>query len=314
MMHKTQKNHYEVLQVDRQASPAVIRGAYLALLKTARNHPDLGGSDALAQTINAAFSVLSDAEARRDYDRELGPARDAGAYPVPVLRTQYILICPSCRKRNLVDDGRMLERMKCGACKAVLLPPRRVPMENDHARAYRLGIYLFDKGLLDRSLREFEAAVRLNDRSPQYHYWLGRCLYRMHQLPRSRQAFQAAVTLNPRRFHFQFWLGQINYTMRNFPAAVTCFAAARKARPRHSPTLLRMASCYFQLRQFAKAIAVLEAAIRQEPTRLQLYTLLGVVYLASRNPSAALQAFRHAERLSPGDAFTRRYIDMIQQR
>ena len=58
---------------------------------------------------------------------------------------------------------------------------------------------------------------------------------------------------------------------------------------------------------------MLEAAIENEPTRLQLYTLLGVIYLASRNPGAALRAFRHAERIKPGDVFTRKYINMIDR-
>ncbi len=306
------KTFYDVLQVDRRASQAVIHGAYRALLKTARNHPDLGGSEADAQAINEAFGVLSDPEARRDYDRTLPPPHPALAFQPPVVRTQYILICPACRKRNQIDDASALERKKCGACGALLLPPRRMPMETDHARAFRLGIFLFDKGLMERSVREFESAVRLQPKTAKYHYWLGRGLYQMHQLPRSRHAFQSAVTLSPERFHFQFWLGQINYALGNFHDASLSFAAAQRARPRHGPTLLRLASCYFHLGDYRKAARVLEHAISREPTRLQLYTVLGVVYLASRNRSAALQAFRHAEQISPGDATTRRYLNLMQ--
>jgi cytochrome c-type biogenesis protein CcmH/NrfG len=60
-------------------------------------------------------------------------------------------------------------------------------------------------------------------------------------------------------------------------------------------------------------VRVLEHAISREPTRLQLYTLLGVVYLASRNRNAALEAFQHAEQIAPGDALTRRYLNLIQE-
>lgn len=306
-----QKNHYEVLQVDRNASLAVVRGAYHALLKNARNHPDLGGSEVAAQAINAAFSVLADPSARRDYDRELAATHPALGHRAPLVRTEYILICPSCRKRNHVDDDRTLERMRCGACKAVLLPTRRMPLENDHARAFRVGIYLFDKGLMPRSLREFEAAVRLQPRNAKYHYWMGRCLYQLHRYEQSRKSFQSAVALNPRRFHFHFWLGQINYALKQFADAIGNFTTALKVRPRHSPTLLRLASCYFHVQEYAKASRLLEKAIEREPTRLQLYTLLGVVYLASKNPGAALRAFRSAERLSPKDRFTRRYLNML---
>lgn len=313
MTRSRRKSHYEVLQVDRRASKAVIQGAYRALLKTARNHPDLGGSQQDAQAINEAFSVLTDPAARRDYDRELDALHPELGFQPPAVRTQYILICPSCRKRNLVEDTATLERMKCGACGAVLLPPRRMPVENDHAKAFRLGIYLFDKGLMERSVREFEAAVRLQPQQAKYHYWLGRGLYQLNQFTRARQAFQAAVTIDPRRFHFQFWLGQISYALRHFQDAVLCFTAAHKVRPRHTPTLLRLASCYFHLADFPRAARVLEHAIAREPTRLQLYTLLGVVYLANRNRRAALKAFRHAERINPADALTRRYLNLMQE-
>ena len=311
MKNGHEKNHYEVLQVDRMAGLAVIRGAYRALLKNARNHPDLGGSQARAQAINEAFSVLSDPTARRDYDRQLEMTHPALEFQAPLVRTEYILICPSCRKRNHVDDDRGLERMLCGACKAQLLPPRRMAMETDHSRAFRVGIYLFDKGMMGRSLTEFEAAVRLEPKNAKYHYWLGRCQYQMHRYEKSRKSFLSAVALNPRRFHFHFWLGQINYALKEFADAIRNFTTALKVRPRHSPTLLRLASCFFHVKDYARSVRLLEKAILREPARLQLYTLLGVVYLASKNHSAALSAFRHAEKISPKDTFTQRYLNIL---
>lgn len=311
MKNGQEKNHYQVLEVDRMASLAVIRGAYRALLKNARNHPDLGGSEEKAQAINEAFSVLSDPTARRDYDRQMEMVHPDLEFQAPLVRTEYILICPSCRKRNHLDDDRGLERMRCGSCKSPLMPSSRVPMETDHSRAFRVGIYLFDKGMMPRSLREFEAAVRLRPKNAKYHYWLGRCQYQLHRYDNSRKSFQSAVALNPRRFHFHFWLGQINYALKDFGDAIPNFTTALKVRPRHSPTLLRLASCYFHVKDYVRSSRLLEKAIRREPARLQLYTLLGVVYLASKNHDAALNAFRHAEKISPKDTFTQRYLHLL---
>ncbi len=134
----------------------------------------------------------------------------------------------------------------------------------------------------------------------------------MHRFPKARQAFVAAATLAPRRFHYRFWLGQIQYALREYHEAAGHFMVARRIRPRHAPTLLRLASCFFHLGDYPRAARVLEHAIGRDPRRLQLYTLLGVVYLASRDRGAALQAFRHAEQLNPGDALTRRYLNLIQ--
>lgn len=304
------RTYYDILQVHPKASRTVIRSAYRALLKNA--HPDVGGTPAETQALNEAYAVLMDPARRRAYDEEL--AYDGAGSALPVVHTRYVLICPACRQRNVVADPHALHHSKCAACGHVLLPPRRMPVETDHGKAFRLGVFMFDKGLLPRARREFEAAVRLQPRSAKYHYWLGRCQYGMRTMEQSRQSFQVAARLHPRKFHFHFWLGQTHYALRDYGQALASFVTALKLRSDHAPTRLRVASCYFHLGYLDKAINVLEAAIRREPTRLDLYTLLGVVYLASRNPSAALQAFQRADRLHPGDSTARKYIDFIKRR
>lgn len=305
------KTHYEVLQVDRKASKAVLQGAYRALLKDAGNHPDLGGSQEVAQAITEAYSVLGDPVSRGEYDRTLDLMHPDLGFQPPRVRTQYILICPSCRNPNPTGGSQALEKLKCRECGKPLFPRRGAQVETDHTRAFRMGLYLFEKKILTRSLREFQTAVRLQPKEPNYHYWLGRCLYQTRNYEKSRQSFQAAATLSPERFHFMFWMGQSNYALKKFAAAVPSFVSAREARPKHSPTLLRLASSYFHLKEYARATKVLEEAIAHEPTRLQFHTLLGVIHLAGKNKPDALKAFQRAEQLSPGNAATRHYLGMI---
>jgi curved DNA-binding protein CbpA len=72
--------HYEVLGVAADASATEIRAAYLA--KARRLHPDrqvgataaqVAAAQRSMQDVNAAWTVLSDPRARRDYDRSLRP-------------------------------------------------------------------------------------------------------------------------------------------------------------------------------------------------------------------------------------------------
>ena len=65
--------YYEILEVDPNASQAVIRAAYKSLMQF--DHPDKnsGNPEIARQTIllSNAFEVLSDPEKRRTYDLEL---------------------------------------------------------------------------------------------------------------------------------------------------------------------------------------------------------------------------------------------------
>jgi len=305
------KSHYEILQVDRRASQEVIQGAYRALLKAGGNHPDLGGSAEAAQRINEAYGVLRDPQSRREYDRYLDMILP-GQTPPP-LQTQYILICHHCRNSNILMDARHIERARCGNCNKALLPKKGAQRSTDHAKAHRLGMYLFDRGLLDRALHEFDDALRASPRNALYHYWHGRCLYRMHRLEQARKAFGAAASLQRDRFHYQFWLGQVNYSLKDFASAVEGFRQAASSRPHHGPTLLRMASCYFHMGQHDQAAEVLGHAIAREPNRTQLHSLLGVVHLAAKHPEPALEAFEVAEKLDPKDPLIQKYLGMLRK-
>jgi curved DNA-binding protein CbpA len=76
-------NHYEVLEVSHGASPEVIRAAYRSLMQ--RFHPDKNPGDqavgARAAAIAAAYDILSNADKRAEYDRQLQMAKSQAAVP-----------------------------------------------------------------------------------------------------------------------------------------------------------------------------------------------------------------------------------------
>lgn len=69
------KNYYKILQVDKDASPEIIKVAYKLLVK--KNHPDLkeGEEKNVAEEkikeINEAYTVLSDPLQKAEYDASL---------------------------------------------------------------------------------------------------------------------------------------------------------------------------------------------------------------------------------------------------
>jgi curved DNA-binding protein CbpA len=65
----TQRTHYDILNVSKEAEPVVVEAAYKALIK--KYHPDqAAGAPASrdAAAINEAFAILKDPAKRADYD------------------------------------------------------------------------------------------------------------------------------------------------------------------------------------------------------------------------------------------------------
>ena len=77
-----QYDHYKVLGISRDATPAQVKRAYRDLVK--RCHPDLNPSPraaAIFYLVHEAYTVLNDPDARARYDERLRFYREAGATP-----------------------------------------------------------------------------------------------------------------------------------------------------------------------------------------------------------------------------------------
>ena len=70
-----EKNYYDILEINKNASPEIIEKAYKTLVK--KYHPDLQDNNLKAEyeekikLINEAFEVLSNSEKRKNYDLNL---------------------------------------------------------------------------------------------------------------------------------------------------------------------------------------------------------------------------------------------------
>ena len=60
------KNYYEVLGLDKKATPDDIKKAFRKLAQ--KHHPDKGGDESMFKEITEAYSTLSDDRKRREYD------------------------------------------------------------------------------------------------------------------------------------------------------------------------------------------------------------------------------------------------------
>jgi DnaJ-class molecular chaperone len=75
MNRKNRRNYYRLLHVQSGAPTDVIKSSYRTLMRTLKQHPDLGVDGWNAALINEAYAVLCNAEARKDCDRERATGR-----------------------------------------------------------------------------------------------------------------------------------------------------------------------------------------------------------------------------------------------
>jgi hypothetical protein len=79
------ETYYDVLDLDRDASPEEIKAAFRKLARDC--HPDIAGDDPQAaerfRNLNEAYQVLSDPQQKRDYDRRLPQKSYPLRHPTP---------------------------------------------------------------------------------------------------------------------------------------------------------------------------------------------------------------------------------------
>lgn len=68
-------NHYQILEVQTDATSAEIKKAYRKLVKV--HHPDAGGNDDTFKQISVAYEILSDDAKRNAYDIKIGLSESA---------------------------------------------------------------------------------------------------------------------------------------------------------------------------------------------------------------------------------------------
>lgn len=143
MIGKNRRNYYRVLHVQRDAPTEVIKASYRTIMRTLKQHPDLGGDGGNAALINEAYAVLCDPEARRDYDAEHGgqdlragatvgapPDPDGPEHPAPA----DLCICLFC----LTDNSRS-EASAAECCTGCGAPLKLVDITAEHSRERTTG-------------------------------------------------------------------------------------------------------------------------------------------------------------------------------
>jgi tetratricopeptide (TPR) repeat protein len=188
-------DHYALLGIRREATPADIKRAYFSAAK--RLHPDAlsrSGLEALRKPANElfariakAYAVLSDPKARRDYDLDATGGEEGEAERIAQAETLY-------RKGDiLVRKGAFQEAIK------FLAPAVELWAEDAEYRS-ALGWALYKKGKSEpQPAREhLSKAVKLDPKNAVAHYRLGVVLRALGESEAAQKALALAKQLDPK--------------------------------------------------------------------------------------------------------------------
>ena len=142
------KTYYQILHVQPDAPLEVIRSSYRTMMQKLKMHPDLGGNEENASIVNQAYSVLSNANSRAEYDASLKVTSSSVEKETPTTKnnanpshnTVYnnftidtARTCAFCQSLHSLGDKIEPESL-CKVCGSTLFPAVRQVLEKNGLR------------------------------------------------------------------------------------------------------------------------------------------------------------------------------------
>lgn len=162
-----------------------------------------------------------------------------------------------------------------------------------------LGVVESQLGRLEAAQEHLREALRLNSGSDAAHYNLALVLVRLGKTGEAIEELQAAVRKNPALSDAHYNLGVLLNESGRFAEAASHLERAQKVRPGDSAAAIHLARAYLGSKRTGQAIQILTPLRTEE--RWQVHYLLGLAYIQSEKPEAAIAELREAVRLKPDD-------------
>ncbi|HEV2913435.1 MAG TPA: DnaJ domain-containing protein [Pyrinomonadaceae bacterium] len=205
------QNHYQVLDLSRDAEAGEIKRAYHTLAK--RFHPDRFHRDAdpslyariedAFARISQAYETLKDQQTRAAYDRALGP--------MVVMRPKEPAAAPTQKKQQQEEKPQQKGAPKPSPASGASMPWGRpasaaaVPEE-----IYQQGAAAFQQGNQTLALSYLGEAARLAPKQARYRAQYGRALAVNQQTRHQAEAeFQAAIALDKENVYYRVMLARL---------------------------------------------------------------------------------------------------------
>lgn len=176
----------------------------------------------------------------------------------------------------------------------------------DDAQAHAaLAICLAERERLPEAEREADAAIGLAPDLDFAHYVRARVLRDRNRFAEAAKAAAEAIRLDPDNANNRLILASIHCSQSQWPACLAAADAGLAIDPEHDACANLRALALTHLGRKDEAAATIAGALQRSPENSLTHTNQGWALLHRNQPQPALEHFREALRLDPGNAWAR---------
>jgi tetratricopeptide (TPR) repeat protein len=178
--------------------------------------------------------------------------------------------------------------------------------EPDPAFAHALlALCLVEQEQLDEATREAQAAIHAEPDLAFVHYAHGHVMLRRRRIDEASAAAGEALRLDPETAAYHALVAHVRMEQRQWPAALEAAEAGLSVDAEDVDCTNLRAQALVNLGRKAEAGATIDGALRRNPENAATHANQGWTLLHQAEPKKAMEHFREALRLDPGNEWAR---------
>ena len=203
-------------------------------------------------------------------------------------KTAWFLLGKALRLNG--DLEKSLEALK----KAAVLDPA------DTGPLFEAGLVYLDIKQPTQARTQFQRVLRLNNRHPLVHYWIGRASLMSKDPKGALKAAQEEKKINPNMADAYLLAAESYYLMNQHSLCASEYTQAIKLRPQGAGTFVALARCYRLMGNYDMGQKMLDQASKYDSGMPDIYREMGEMFLARGNMDRAAESFNQYFQLNPG--------------
>lgn len=195
-------------------------------------------------------------------------------------------------------------------------PGAQLPDPKDRIEVYTLtmsALELSESGNPEAALEALAKAERLDPNVTQVHYLTGTILGTQQRYAEAARALERTVALNPRHVTARFRLALAYLRLSRLDAAEKTLQSVLADEPRNVRAHHNLATIAYTRGDLARAEELERQAIAIDPDYFEAWNTLGAIYIATRQPDAAISALNTALGINPSSDQARRNLALAMR-